>query len=397
MPWQYKIVVVASSFFIMFVIIYIPLTIIKLRSVPKELAIESLRFIGGQKPPGMLDPSLAYDPQNEKIWMAYTAEEKSSEPSTDPGQSGKTLNVRLASSQPEAACRRWRQASVAFDGKNDNIFAPDGQTVLRSGTWRIETPALVYDPDDPGREWKLYAYKYFWANDPKSVMQVAQHYGMIVYKYAADPDKEWSPEQWLFSPSPNYPPPPYDSLILLNLNRLDPALQNVVAYARPSVVYKDGALVMTLSAFTGDMTPDRIIMIVSLDHGNSWRYVGTVLQQSDLSGLGAYTRLAGATLIEQGSQVYLAAALGNEQQRGQGTFIFGFDDFGKGLLLRDPKTGALSLLHQIPLPKPGAGSIGGGAAAYSDACASGIMITEQTGNNGNFDIYHTGIKPIEKQ
>ncbi len=296
----------------------------------------------------------------------------------------------------DTGCSDWvERTEGGIDGKNDDILAPDGQTVLRSGAWRAETPALVYDPDDHGREWKLYAYKYFWTPDPRDAMQVARRYGLIVYKYASNPFEEWSAEQWLFSPAPGYPPPPYEESILLHLNRLDPSLQNVTAYARPSVIYKGGALVMTLSAFTGDTElPDRIIMIVSLDHGNSWRYAGTVLQQSDLAALDPEARLAGATLVEQGGQVYLAAILGVEKQHGAGTFIFGFDDFSKGLLQRDAK-GAPAVLHQMPLPLGGQGSIGGGAAAYNDACNSGMLVTEQVGNSANFQIYHTKIKPIE--
>ena len=202
-------------------------------------------------------------------------------------------------------------------------------------------------------------------------------------------------EQWLFSPAPNYPPPPYDQTVSLHLNQLDPSLQNVMFYARPSVIYKDGALIMTLSAFTNGLAPDRIIMIKSLDHGNSWRYVGVVLRQSDMLTIDHTGSLAGASLVQQDGQIYLAAVLGNVKQRGLGTFIFGFDDLSRGLLQSDPKTGGPAVLNEIALPAPGAGVLGGGAAAYNDACDSGLFVTEQSGNTDYYKIYHTHFKPVE--
>jgi hypothetical protein len=141
------------------------------------------------------------------------------------------------------------------------------------------------------------------------------------------------------------------------------------------------------------MTPDRVIMIVSLDHGSSWRYVGAPLRAADFSGVrGGYTKFSGATLIEQAGQVYLAAVLGDEKRRGEGTFIFGFDDFAKGILHRDSK-GAPALLHQIPLQSPQPGPLGGGFAAYTDACPFGLLTGEQASGAG-FQIFKTYQKPM---
>ena len=391
LPWQYKIVVAVGSVFILFVLVYIPAQL--LRAGIKPPAVEPLQISSSRQPAaGVFDPSLAYDPRTQTAWMAYTSEEASQN-----NVGGKLLHVRIAkTSAGPGECKKWSQAGGGFEGKPDDLMAPDGQTVFRSGAWRVETPTLVYDPDDPGREWKLYAYKYFWAQDPEQTLAVAQHYGVIAYKYATDPAKEWSAEQWLFSPAPDYPPEPYEQMILLHLNRLDKSLQNVVAYSRPSAVYKDGALVMTLSAFTEGSTPDRVIMIVSRDHGDSWLYVGAPLQKFDLSGMGAYTRLAGATLIEEGGKVYLAAVLGDVTKPGLGTFIFGFADLSRGILHRDSKTGAPAVLRQLPLHSKDSGTLGGGFAAYTEACPFGLLTAEQTRGAASFQIFKTYKKPVEK-
>ena len=391
LPWPYKIVVAAGSLFIVFIMLYLPTLLLK--AGLKAPAAEPLQISSSRQTVlGVFDPSVAYDPKTKTAWMAYAAEEKSQ---NDPN--GKLVHVRIASADADTReCKNWSQAAGGFEGKPDDILAPDGQTVFRSGEWRVETPAIVYDPDDRGREWKLYAYKYFWAKDPVQTLKVAQHYGAIVYKYAADPAGNWSPEQWLFSPAPDYPPAPYEQMILLHLNRLNPGLQDVVTYSRPSVVYKGGALVMTLSAFTGGNAPDRVIMVVSRDHGNSWLYLGAPLQQSDLAAIGPYTRLAGATLIEQGGEVYLAAVLGDDLHTGQGTFIFGFDDFSRGLLRRDPKTGAPVLLRRVPLNSKAPGPMGGGFAAYNDACPFGLLTGEQTLGASSFQIFKTYKTPVKK-
>jgi hypothetical protein len=390
LPWQYKIVVAAGSAFILFTLVYIPKQLLSAGLKPPT--VEALRISSVYPAIGVFDPSLAYNSKTNAVWMAYAAEEKSQK---DP--SGKLPNVRLASSRAgDAGCKNWSQIKGGFEAKPDDLMAPDGQTVFRSGAWRVETPTIVYDPDDPGREWKLYAYRYFWAQGQEQTMGIAQHYGVVVYKYASDPAKEWSPEQWLFSPAPDYPPPPYEQMVLLHLNSLDPSLQDVVTYSRPSVIYKDGALVMTLSVFTTDSTPDRIIMVISRDHGNSWIYAGSPLRQSDLAGIGNYTKLSGAALIEERGQVYLAAVLGDQAQSGRGTFIFGFEDVARGLLRRDSKTGAPAVLRQLPLNAKEPGPIGGGFAAYTAACPFGLLTAEQTRGAASFQIFKTYKLPVAK-
>jgi len=387
LSWPYKIVVAVGAVFILFVLIYVPAQIFSVNAKPPEaepLRVSSLR----QAASGILDPALAYDPKTKTVWMAYTAEEASQK---DAGES--LLHARIANTNG-GDCKNWSQAEGGFEAKPDDILAPDGQTAFRTGAWRVETPAIVHDPDDRGREWKLYAYKYFWPRDSAQRLAVALHYGMIVYKYSADPAQGWSAEQWLFSPAPDYPPPPYEQMILLHLNRLHPSLRDVATYSRPSVVYKDGALVMILSAFTKGAAPDRVIMIVSRDHGNSWLYVGAPLRKSDLAAIGPYTNLAGATLIEQEGKVYLAAVLGDDYRGGSGTFIFGFDDLAKGVLHRDPKTGAPVLLGQLPLHGAEPGPMGGGFAAYTDACPFGLLTSEQSLGAANFQIFKTYKKPV---
>jgi len=390
LPWTYKIVVTVSCFFILFVMIYAPSVLFSPIKKAKKDVVKLLKISGATKDvAGIFDPSISYDRKSGKVWMAYTVGEKSKNLN-----GGMLLHVRIASALAKN-CEGWIQAKGGFEGKTDDILGADAQTVFRSGTWRVETPTLVHDPEDKGREWKLYAYKYFWDNDPTHALQLARRYGMIVYKYATDPAADnWSTEQWLFAPAYGHLPPPYGQMAMMHLNDLNESLKNVEVYSRPSVIVRDGMLVMTLSAFTEGTSPDRIIMIVSGDHGKSWKYMGTPLRVLDLKGIEPYTRLSGASLIEQDGIVYLAVVLGNAQQHGQGTFIFSFDDFTKGHLKRDPKTGVPIVLRHVPLYKPESFPIGGGFATYSDVCPFGLLTSEQVPGTEKFRLLKTYEKPV---
>ena len=388
LPWQYKIVVAASCSFILFTIIYAPIVFLSPIKKMQKSPVKFLKIAGATiQTAGLLDPSIAYDQKSGKVWMTYTAEN----PSRNPG-GGMMFHVRMASALVEN-CEGWMQVDGGFEGKTDDILGADGHTIFRSGAWRIETPTLVHDPEDIGREWKLYAYKYFWDNNPMYARQISRRYGMIVYKYTTDPAKGWSTEQWLFSPTSGNLPPPYGQMVLMHLNDLDASLKNIEVYSRPSALVNGGALVMTLSAFTKGATPDRIIMIISGNHGKSWKYAGTPLRASDLEGIGPYTRLSGASIIEQDGIIYLAAVLGDEQQYGKGTFIFKFDDFTKGLLQRDPKTGIPVVLRHVPLYKSTSFPVGGGFAAYADICSFGLLTSEQIPGTEKFRLLKTFTKP----
>ncbi|MBU6475716.1 MAG: hypothetical protein KGQ70_07095 [Alphaproteobacteria bacterium] len=395
LPWQYQLLTGVGAAFILLTAVHVASVLRTVKDKAFAPVTKPVTFYFSDRPKGVLDPSLAARPHGLTAWMAFTAQDEQ-------GGTGATMNVRLAAAQVTSrGCAWWsEQPHAGLTGKTDKLLAPDGQTVIAKGAWRVETPSLVYDPDDKGKEWKLFAFKYFWADDPQHRLAIVQHYGVIAYSAAPAPDKDWSTEEWLFAAKKNYPPAPYDQLVLLDLDRLSPQLQDVVMYARPSAIYQDGVLALALSAFReGETEPDRVILIVSRDNGNSWLYAGTLLDKKGLSAFDAkgrppYTRIFGATLLQQDGQVYLAAALGTAARRGAGTLIFAVDDLASGKLRADPKTGAPEILRRVPLPVAGAGPVGGGTAAYTDACPrTGLVISEQEGASSYFKIYQTGIPP----
>lgn len=400
LPIPYKVVVLTGTAFLVFVLIQV--VIRPLFRDEKPIA-EPISFNGLGWEKSAYDPAIEIDPVTGKAYMAFSnirtldIREDQSAVVQDPAQRPRRAKsnrivgpgVRIASS--DASCQKWQVLPHTLNPEPDTIMAPDGQTILASGMWRYETPALVYDPDDAEREWKLYAYKYMWANDRN--LGVTRRYGVIVSQYTSDPAGEWSTEEWAFSAAPDYPPMPYQSMVNLHLNTLDPSLADITFYARPSVLSVDGHLVMSLSAFTTGATPDRVVLFLSPDHGAHWTFAGTVLKASEVSKLGVAKTLGGATLLKQRQSVYLAAVLGDDKAAGLGTFIFGFEDLGKAKLSRTVEDVPV-LLNHLPRNSLSPTNIGGGYAAYKDSCADGILTGEFSGIKDVFQIFATHKKPI---
>ena len=381
LPWSYKIIVSVAPPFILLTFFYLSYVLINFGH--KEFLVEPIRFTSDFGKVGMIDPSLSFDGKGF-VALVFTVLPKVSSPEA-PVQT----SVKLTRATPP--CRQWNIVTDVFSSKSRG---EEETEFLPSGTWRVETPSIVYDPDDPGREWKIYAYKYYWADGIPDSVDVARRTSVIVAKYSSDLSKGWSVEEWLFSPSPNVPPAPYGQFVQQHINALDESLQDVTAYARPSVLYEGGVLLMSLSAFTDGDKPDRVVLLVSLDHGRNWQYVGTPLRREDMAKIGPYTTLAGASLLKEKGQIYLAAVPGDAAKGGLGTLIFPFDNVSKAMLKRDDKKDAPVVLTRVPLSSEKPSAVGGGFAAYADACGeNGILASELSGITGSFQIFKTYQKP----
>lgn len=383
LPWQHQIIVVVGSCFIFYVIIYLIMMLMRPSPPPQPSPIT----LGNapQQTIGMLDPALAFTPDGQSGFMALTLLER------DLVSNQTYFNIALArAGGRQDRAWDWSYTNSPFTAKSDTLIAPDGSSILAQGIWRHETPGLVYVPDDPGREWKIFTYKYFWPDETQSNnTRLAQRFSVIAYKESADPRYEWSEETWLFAADPEYPPFPYNQLIKLHLNRLHPSLQNVVSYARPSVIYKQGALLMTLSAFEGQETPARVILIASTDKGRSWAFLNTLLTQQDAKDLG-FESLSGATLTEHQGNLYLLATFGTQSLRNYGVHVLGFQDIARGTLLRDPVTKAPRVLSALPpVNDTRRNNWGGGFGVWHDSFAGqeGLLMPEM--DNNRFIIMRT--------
>lgn len=377
LPLPYKIIVVACISYNIFVAVH--LISDWLEPEPPKTG-EPVIIASLDTSSGVLDPSLVLDPAKKSSVIALTKIE----------QSGTGIWLVNA----DGACKNWTAApEPLFSVRGDELFAPNGEDVLATGVWRYETPSLVYDADDKNQPWKVFAYKYFWSDTQN--LSLARRYSIIVSKTAPTSSGPWSAEKWLFSAAPDYPPVPYQDMIGTHLNTLSPELADVSFYARPSVLYQNGVLLMTLSAFKKSDTADRIVLLVSTDHGQSWGYVGTLLTEQDVPKMGPYTRLSGASLVRQDDEIYLAAVLGDDARKGLGTFILGFENPAKALLKKDPTSQAPAILKFHPRNSIQPTMAGGGYATYNDACEEGMFVAEVSGVKNSFQIFKTYHKPVE--
>lgn len=380
-----KIIVVAGCLFLFYAAIYLPVSFIQFVSEDKNPP-EPFRVSGMSEFTGFSDPTIAVADDGKKALLAFTALHR---PVEVGGQA--RAEIRIAGSTLPA-CSRWKPAQGGFQSREEEIIGPDGATPVKKGVWRAETPSLVYDPGDPGREWKLFAYRYFWADD----VPLARLYSMIIFATASKDTMQWSREEWIFSASRDAPPTPYSALIRAHLNDLHPALANVYFYARPSTAMINGEIVMTLSAFIkGRENVDRVVMIKSADHGRTWEYVGTPLMAADAAKIGKFTKLGGATLLQHKGKLYLAAVLGDENTGGTGTHVLPFQDVSQGLLSRNA-AGAPVVAHHIPLMSELLSPAGGGFATYAEACEAGVITSEFSRIRSDFHLFRTNKPPVEE-
>lgn len=395
LPLAYKSVVVLGTAFVIFAVPY-SLNFFMNMGLQIE-RVEPLNFPGlGNAPGGVTDPAIASD--GTDALLVHSAIIKV------PSETGKPPTTALEVTMQKTrgpGCRSWQHLPGGFPIIQDHAVFPDGSPIgAEPGIWRVETPAVVYDPDDPVAKWKIYAYRYYWNGNEN----LARFYGVITEKHTAALDQVWSKEQYVFSAGPiifngekrQQPPEPYASYPgLIQLNTLSPELADVYFYSRPSVTYAGKFLFMTLSAFTtARKTPDRVVMLYSIDHGKTWKYAGTPFRHDDLAKMGDFLHLGGATLLQYEGKIYLAGVFGDKTADGLGTFLMPFASPSKGLLVRDEKTGAPVVAYHHPRNSVQPSRVGGGFAAYTDACKIGMIMSEYSDIRESFQIFKTYKKPI---
>ncbi|MCI0748940.1 MAG: glycoside hydrolase [Nevskiales bacterium] len=311
---------------------------------------------------GLYDPSLEYDRAGKVGWLAYSAIRNGGQYGFPVGPYIHTHLARTADGG-----RTWRFVGAANRSGDEAIPYVDG-TVLR-GVWRYEVPSLVHDPDDPGREWKLFTHRYFWTEKYDRMPA----YGWIAYRHASDPAGNWSEEVPLFGAGP-FPPPPYDQTVV-RLNALHPTLAKVVAYTEPGALYLDGVLYLSLTALSRK-GPERIILSASRDHGRTWEFLGTLVTRQDAKALG-YRNFDGSSLAREGDRTFLLVTPESKTTMHDGTLIVEFSDLKRAELKRTV-SGTLNVhRHLRRQTAPVSKSLGAGQSDYDQYNAHGGVVMPQ--------------------
>lgn len=375
-PLPYRLVLICGSLFVTFAFLFLMAQMVsKVDAVINQgkgpVTVRDERAIS------LLDPALASDGKTTSA-MAYTGLEVPN-------------RIKIAVATSSMPCDRWRWSQDVFQERPETLLAPDGTSTLAQGAIRYETPSIVYDPQDPAAPWKIFAYRYFWMGDAA----FAQRYGMIVMKTAPEAKGPWSKEEWLLAAAPDFPPPPYQALIRNHINPLHPDLTGMTGYSRPSVIEDRGVLLMSLTAFKGSTDIDRVVLLISLDHGKRWIYAGTLLARTQLAQMGAFTRISGASLLKQGQAIYLAAVLGDNSVGASGTYLLRITDPGKATVL-STAAGVPAPVRFIERQSVAPTTLGGGYAAFDASCGMGIVTSEHSGLRQSYQLFSTLETPAGK-
>lgn len=206
---------------------------------------KKINIVDGTVNNGRGDPSLEYGPDGTG-WLTYT--------SVDIKNS--VLITHLAKSTDKG--KTWKFVKVI------NQPSPDIVGGIR-GNWAHETTSIVYDPDDIGKEWKIFWFRYFRAE--RSIGKKKEHTWLnswIAYKYASNPEGKWSEEIPVFG--------------MGNFRNKGVDLS--------SLHYKDGTLYLSIEGSAaptgkGKWDKKKIVLLASNDHGKTWKYVGILTDYND--------------------------------------------------------------------------------------------------------------------
>ncbi len=228
---------------------------------------------------------------------------------------------------------------------------------------------------------------------PEQAIEVLQ-YGWIAYKYSNNPAGKWSEEIPLFGAGP-FPLKPHKTRI--NLSRLHPDLKGLFAYTEPGSIYKNGVLYLSLQGhkFVNKQNIAKIILIASYDHGKTWRYIGTLLENKDAQKFGAKI-FTGSSLVGENGRLFLFATPEDPgrdmaEASNKGVVIFEFEDITNGKLKRDEKGEPIARKYL----KPPLGM--GGQSDYDEQNTYGGIIMPQmnlTAYPEAFQIFNTKEKII---
>ncbi|OYT29324.1 hypothetical protein B6U98_02550 [Thermoplasmatales archaeon ex4572_165] len=280
---------------------------------------EKINIIGETALNGVYDPSIEYD-QNGTGWMAYS-----------PVEAPEYVHTHLAKSMDHG--KTWSYVQTINQGKNGTIIL-ENETEI-NGVWRHEVSSLVNDPNDPGKEWKIFWHKYF-AISPYEAENRLFQYGWIAYKYASHPMGPWSEEIPLFG-SGIFPPKPFETLI--DLSSLHEDLNEFVVYSEPGSLVVDDIMYLSLNGHViiNDQNIGKTILLSSDDHGETWQYVNTLLEPNNSKEYGGLY-FSGSSLVEEEGRFFIFACPDNPDgnlKQHFGTCIYEFEDITKGILIRD--------------------------------------------------------------
>ncbi|NND65349.1 MAG: hypothetical protein HKM24_05225 [Gammaproteobacteria bacterium] len=330
---------------------------------------EKIKIIGDAPRSGIFDPSIEYDTDGIG-WLAYSAV------FGDQAPFGPYVETHLAKSLDNG--KSWQYVGKINESSEGTFKQSDGSVV--EGNWNYEVSTLVYDPEDTGKEWKIFAHRaLFLKNQKQGKPGNAHPYTLpsstVVYRHAPHPAGPWSAAISLFHGKAL--PDSYANDVRINLNKLHPDLSEHVVFSELGSVVVDGVLYLSLSALKIDGS-DQVILLVSDDHAETWRYVGTLIKRSDAAMFGHHA-FDGSSLVKLKKRLFLLASpmtRNNGANQYNGTLVFEIEDISSAKLKRDDRGIPATYYYIEPNQSMWSGN-GGGTADYDEQNTAGGIVMSQ--------------------
>jgi hypothetical protein len=291
-----------------------------------------LSIAADTSPSGVFDPSILRL-ANGDLWMSYSSVDYHNNSSN---QLVQDVGIRLARSADNGATFSYVSViatpSIATVTDTDPALSACGAAMC-TGRWVYETSWLIDDSADPNsaRRYKLFAHKYF-LSPGRTPSATLYHLGSIVMWTASAPDATWSMETSLLGW--NLTPPQLTPL--RNVNAINAAeLGSCLLVAEGSASVRGATIDFAFACpyVNGAQIPQKIVLLRSLDHANTFQYVATLLTAADAAPIGATHFSAPALLATPGTAPVLLATpvIGGNYA---GCIVIPFSDDATGQLFR---------------------------------------------------------------
>ncbi|MCD6499989.1 MAG: hypothetical protein J7M25_16970 [Deltaproteobacteria bacterium] len=345
----------------------------------------SLPGAGGN---GVFDPDMEFDPETERLWMAYSTVDG------PPGNGKVSTHLSYSDDHGLTWCGGF-VVNQSNDVATEDL--PAGVTGS-SAHWNNETATLVREPGaSADKRWRLVWHRYLVVADGDADPSNDRRfmYGWLAQRQAATPEGlVEAPERKLFSGAAYYANASiqaYNDAAPGGLPemdwRSDPTLGSCLIFGEPGAIGTVSGLEMT--SFCARSATDTAVVLVSFDEsGQSWTYRSTLLGPTEAKTFDpSYRGFNGVGLFPLDNDRVGLTATPTAENEYKGCVIFTLD-LATGTLVDQDHDGPDVLFLLGPSTTPSV--FHSGACDYNLANSSGLLVSEAHQTGVVFRIRATG-------
>lgn len=346
---------------------------------------------------GLHAPSIARDPDSDRLWMTY------SEVDTSISELPR-ISTRLAFSDNEGM--DWQDAGVVINPSTietspPSFFKPPELAITLPATWWHDVSNLAYNPHAPAdQRWMLVWHRYLYVYDANPDTEDRHFaFGWIATKSSATPEGlVYATEEKLFAGSAydfHTIATDYNDAIAggtpIRLNTLDGKLSSCLVFTEPSLLSLADGMYISLDCFPSpedNQYSVRTILLKRAHNSLNWTFSGTLLEAEDAKKIiGIESYFNASELVERNGRHYLITTLSVSQSLGQRSCLaFEFEDINTAML-KDPDNNGLSLYDVSFYAAGTENSNNGGCTYHANTSHERIIYGEMLEHTPQFRIY----------